>query len=119
MTGLPHNKPKITTTDHLTKHNAVFTINDLLILPGKISHTRFFPTSHAFRYSYLMVGVPLHATRENWLVSVDEQRWWKRGWLRIEADDHLGRGQNEGGIRRKLDLYLKSQVSSSSFVFKA
>lgn len=66
-----------------------------------------------------MVGIPLHSTQGNWLVSVDEQSWWKRGWLRIEADDHLGRGQNEGGIRRKLDLYLESQVSSSSSNVKA
>ena len=102
-------------TGHREKHDAVFTIDDLLILRGRTSHTRFFPAFHSFNYSYLMVGVPLHSIRGNWLVSVDEPSWWKRGWLRIEAKDHLERGKNEHGIRRKLDLYLTSQVSPSDF----
>ena len=97
-------------TKHREQQDVVFTIDDLLILRGRTSHTRLFPAFHSFNYSYLMVGVPLHSTKCNWLVTVDEPSWWKRGWLRIEANDHLQRGQNEHGIRRKLNLYLESQV---------
>ena len=92
---------------------SAFSIDDLLILPGHISHTRLFPKFHSFTYSYLMVGVPIHsAKRGNYLLSVDERSWWKRGWLRVEAKDHLGRDDNEHGIRQKLELYLRSQVWS-------
>lgn len=90
---------------------SAFTVDDALILPGRISHTRLFPKFHSFTYSYLMAGIPIHSNnQENSLLSVDERPWFKRGWLRVEANDHLGRGGNEHGIRRKLESYLISQV---------
>ena len=86
-------------------------INKPLIIPGRISHARLFPKHHSFSYSYLMVGIPIHSpNRGNWLLSVDERAWWKRGWLRVQAEDHLGRGGNEDGIYPKLQSYLQSQV---------
>lgn len=82
-----------------------------LIIPGRISHARLFPKHHSFSYSYLMVGIPIHSpSRGNWLLSVDERAWWKRGWLHVEAADHLGRGDNKDGIYTKLRSYLESQV---------
>ena len=96
---------------HQSSERSAPGIDDLLILPGRTSHTRLFPKCHRFTYSYLMVGVPIHSSDQgNHLLSVDECSWWKRGWLRVEAKDHLGRSGNENGIRRKLELYLDSQV---------
>ena len=86
-------------------------IEKSLIIPGRISHARLFPKHHSFSYSYLMVGIPIHSPRRgNRLISVDERAWWKRGWLRVEAGDHLGRGNNKDGIYQKLRSYLESQV---------
>ena len=86
-------------------------IDRMLIFPGRISHTRLFPKHHSFTSSYLIIGIPIRsANRGNNLLSVDQRGWWKRGWLRVEADDHLGRGANGQGIHRKLQSYLESQV---------
>ena len=91
--------------------NVVSPVDKPLIIPGRISHTRLHPKHHSFSYSYLMVGIPIHSPyRGNWLLSVDECLWWKRGWLRVEAGDHLGRGGNKEGIYHKLQSYLESQV---------
>ena len=61
-----------------------------------------------------MVGIPIHSTSQgngNGLLSVDDERaGWKRGWLRVQANDHLGRGGNEQGIHKKLQAYLEAQV---------
>ena len=86
-------------------------INIPLIIPGRISHARLFPKHHSFSYSYLMVGIPIHSpNRGNWVLSIDQRAWWKRGWLRVEAADHLGRGCDKDGIHSKLRSYLESQV---------
>ena len=82
-----------------------------LIFPGKLLHERLSPRVHSFVYSYLMVGVPIKLEKqENWLLSVDVPVWWKRGWLSVDARDHLQRGNDNRGLRYKLDLYLESQV---------
>ena len=84
-----------------------------LILPGRTYHARFFPSFHSFVYSYLMVGVPVGWTgTHHGMISVDEPKWSQRGWLRVEAQDHLGREHDAGGLRSKLDRYLRSQVST-------
>lgn len=91
--------------------HSISPIDKTLILPGRISHTRLFPKHHSFSYSYLMVGIPIHSTiQNNRLVSVDERVWWKRGWLCVNANDHLGRGENAQGIQQKLRQYLESKV---------
>ena len=95
-------------------------IGKSLIIPGRISHARLFPKHHSFSYSYLMVGIPIHSPRRgSRLISVDERAWWKRGWLRVEAGDHLGRGGNKDGIHRKLRSYLESQVGIISCVLSS
>lgn len=86
-------------------------IHDSLILRGRLSHTRLFPKFHSFSYSYLMVGIPIRSCKSNWLLSVDVTDWWSRGWLRVDASDHLDRSNNEKSISEKLDQYLESKVS--------
>jgi hypothetical protein len=90
------------------------------ILPGRISHTRLFPKFHTFSYPYLMVGVPVRSCQSNWLLSIDSanKNWWKRGWLRVEPQDHLGRG-DEKSLDLKLDHFLQSQVSPQTVVIIA
>lgn len=104
---------KTASQKHQAAAKAVVSLVDkILIFPGRISHTRLFPKHHSFSYSYLMVGVPIHSNNKGTrLLSVDDERaWWKRGWLRVEAADHLGRGGNERGIHGKLRWYLESKV---------
>ena len=48
--------------------------------------------------------------RGNLFLSLNISRWWNRGWLHVDPDDHLHRGDNEGGLRSKLDTYLRQQV---------
>jgi hypothetical protein len=95
-----------------------FTIHKPFVFSGRISHTRLFPKFHAFSYSYLMVGIPVRSFKSNWLLSVDTatSRWWNRGWLRVEPQDHLGRGGDGDGLSRKLDRFLQSQVRLRHFL---
>ena len=82
-----------------------------LIFPGRVSHTRLFPKFHAFSYSYLMVGIPIKPPgKRNSIISVDASGWRGRGWLCVNSEDHLHRGDDESGIQWKLDQYLLQQV---------
>ena len=88
-----------------------------LILPCRTAHTRLFPEHHGFSYSYLQVGVPV-----GWrgslasMIATDlssqphgrHQIW--RGLFKVEAADHLDRGNISSGLRGKLDAYLEAQV---------
>lgn len=88
------------------------------ILPCRTAHTRIFPKKHDFAYSYLQVGVPV-----GWkgsvssILSVDEEYHQLGGssaWFKVEAADHLQRGNDHLGLDGKLKEYLKSQVCSSA-----
>lgn len=93
------------------------TIQKPFIFPGKITHVRLIPTFHSSLYSYLMVGIPIiKEPQGNLFLSVDKLGWWKRGWLSVEARDHLGRGNNDKGIRHKFELYLESEVNIAKLV---
>lgn len=87
-----------------------------LVFPCRTSHTRMFPKSHSFSYSYLFVGIPI-----GWrgtigkLLSADMKSLpWKvrspRSWLSVESADHLERGDHVHGLRWKLESYLRTQV---------
>ena len=83
-----------------------------------------FPTKHGFKYSYLLVGIPI-----GWRGSVGgmiaadveekEVSWYSRllslqsgnAWYRVNGDDYLKRGHVEGGLQGKLHQYLESEVS--------
>ena len=58
-----------------------------------------------------MVGLPIKPlAKGNSIVSVDAHGYRERGWLCINSEDHMQRGDNEGGIGWKLDQYLLQQV---------
>lgn len=94
-----------------------------MLFPSQTFHTRFFPEKHSFKYSYLLVGIPI-----GWkgsiggILSVDTGKeispWYRRllsmktggAWYTVNGDDYLERGHVEGGLRGKLDAYLISQV---------
>ena len=89
------------------------------IFPCQTSHSRMFPKTHSFSYSYLMVGVPV-----GWqgsigsMISADldhipqlgsgQPLKLQRAWFSVEAADHLERGNVHLGLRGKLHKYLKS-----------
>lgn len=88
----------------------------VLLLPCKTTHSRFFPKTHSFVYSYLVVGIPV-----GWegvsggmvSLSSSEQSWFSRlrkGWFHIDPADYLHRGDRHLGLRGKLDAYLRTQV---------
>jgi len=98
-----------------------------LLFPCQTTHSRLHPKSHSFKYSYLVVGIPV-----GWegvaggMISAgvpNQQRrpWWflgsapQRGWYDIDAKDYLERGNLHLGLRGKLSAYLKSQVCDCWF----
>ena len=85
-------------------------INRTQILRCNVSHHRIHPKKHGFTYPYLSVGIPVRSTDSNWLLSIDEPKWWKRGWLHVTAKDHLHRGCNGNTLSENLDAYLEQQV---------
>jgi hypothetical protein len=94
-----------------------------MFFPCNTSHTRFFPKSHSFLYSYLLVGIPIGWKGSNaGMISADFEtppRPWfslkpRGAWYTVLGDDYLGRGHVEGGLRGKLDSYLLSQVCTFS-----
>jgi hypothetical protein len=96
----------------------------VLLFPCRTSHSRVFPKRHSFSYSYFTVGIPVdfegHA---GGMVSVGAKgnpgllSWFlsasPRGWFTVDAGDYLERGKSELGLRGKLDVYLRAQVSLS------
>ena len=80
------------------------------IIRCKISHSRLFPVKHQFTYSYLSVGMPVRTPNSNWLLSIDVQNWWRRGWLHVTGNDHLHRLSHETTVLDKLNHYLRQQV---------
>lgn len=89
------------------------------LLPCKTTHSRTFPKKHSFGYSYLAVGVPVGSSGTfNRMLSVDDKSarpgkllsmLFRGGWYNVNASDYLQRGDDDGGLRGKLDAYLKSQ----------
>lgn len=94
-----------------------------MFFPSRTNHTRLFPKTHSFSYSYLWVGIPV-----GWkgsvggMLSSDVSRqsypWYMRlwplspgsAWFTVDGDDYLGRGHVDGGLQEKLQDYLQSQV---------
>lgn len=94
----------------------------VLLFPCRTSHFRMFPKRHSFSYSYFTMGLPVgfegHA---GGMVSVGAKgspcllSWTlsasPRGWFTVDAGDYLEPGKSELGLRGKLDMYLRAQVS--------
>lgn len=95
-----------------------------LIFPCRTTHTRLFPKKHSFSYSYLYVGIPVGWQGSvNTVLSADTEASScanndqfghplreTKAWLRVEAADHLNRGDAHLGLQGKLHEYLISQA---------
>ena len=99
-----------------------------LVFPTSTAHTRFFPRHHSFKYSYLLVGVPVEWSGSiNNILSCNnpgKTSWWRDAWLSIHAEDYLFysrsmcRSENPC-LREKLDDYLRSQDVEPSLYLQA
>lgn len=93
-----------------------------VIIPGRTTHTRLFPKAHKFSYPYLLVAVPVGLRGNiNCLLSLDEDTKNLNAWQRwamlatpykVDGQDYLERQECAGGLRGKLNCFLKSKVSS-------
>ena len=88
-----------------------------LLFPCRTAHTRLFPKKHSFSYSYLFVGVPVGWTGSvGSMLAADTDTSTgtgprpKNALFRVEARDHLDRGNAHLGLHGKLRVYLESQV---------
>ena len=71
------------------------------LVVGQVSHTRFHPIRHAFRYAH-----------SQWLVDVDELPslpWPARMFARFDPRDHLDGGRLGGGIRGDVQRFLRAR----------
>ena len=88
-----------------------------LLFPSRVSHTRKFPQTHSFTYSYLMVGIPVgwRGSIGTFLsADIKSLPWQGRqplaAWFSVESADHLARGDSVHGLQGKLEDYLCSIV---------
>ena len=73
-----------------------------------------FPEKHSFKYSYLMVGIPVgwEGNSAGMISSANkDRRSFVPGLYHVDPADYLERGYRELGLRGKLERYLRSQVS--------
>ncbi|KAH7093756.1 hypothetical protein FB567DRAFT_180333 [Paraphoma chrysanthemicola] len=91
------------------------------IFPCQTKHARLFPQRHAFDYSYLQVGfpvIPAGLTADGEAFGDGSDRRLGSWWLRIHADDYLGRGDGDAGFYGKLKQYLaEHRVQSSDWSY--
>ncbi|KAL2071912.1 hypothetical protein VTL71DRAFT_13147 [Oculimacula yallundae] len=93
-----------------------------MLFPCETAHVRMFPTTHGFKYSYLLVGIPVGWSGSvGGMISSDMQKreksWYSRwfslqpgsAWYTVNGDDYLQRGHVEGGLEGKLHQYLQSE----------
>lgn len=92
-----------------------------LFFPSRTTHTRLFPKTHSFSYSYLLVGIPvgwrgsvggmLSADRETHGVRNGFQDGFScSSWYTVDAGDYLDRGYRHLGLDGKLRKFIRSQV---------
>ncbi|EED21453.1 conserved hypothetical protein [Talaromyces stipitatus ATCC 10500] len=100
-----------TMTEDVENDSSLLGIDEVLVFPGRTSHTRLSPVVRSFWFHFLIAAVPIRNCRSNWFVSVDSDTkpWWHRGWLRVDPPDHLHRGEDENGLSYKLDKFLSSK----------
>ncbi|KAH6697586.1 hypothetical protein F5X68DRAFT_257723 [Plectosphaerella plurivora] len=91
-----------------------------MLIPAKTTHRRTFPKTHAFAYSYLVVGFPVGwegsaggMVSTNGDAEKPADSWFpttttpSKGWYHVDGADHLERGP--GSLKTKLHAYLESQ----------
>jgi DUF1365 family protein len=88
------------------------------IFPCRTTHTRLFPKSHSFSYSYLYAGVPIGWSGSvNALLSADasgsglgsQNDSSDKSWFSVNSSDYLHRVSTETSLLQKLRQYLDSQ----------
>jgi hypothetical protein len=85
-----------------------------LLFPCQTTHTRLFPKKHSFKYSYLMVGVPVDwQGNAGGMIATGPPNTARNGWYQIHSADYLQRGSGHLTLREKLDKYFLSQVRPS------
>lgn len=82
-----------------------------LLFPCQTTHTRLFPKKHSFKYSYLMVGIPVGWEGDSGgMIATGPPGIARKGWYQVHSADYLERGSGHLTLREKLDTYLTSQV---------
>jgi hypothetical protein len=97
-----------------------------LFFPSRTTHTRSFPKTHSFSYSYMLVGIPV-----GWqgsvggMLSADQGTHYAKtgfqdgssssSWYTINAGDYLDRGHCHLGLEGKLRRFIQSQVCFYQF----
>jgi hypothetical protein len=122
----------VVTLSYTTPNTADFPAKPLFF-PCETSHKRLFPQKNAFKYSYLLTGIPVGwKGTSGGMISADVDKdgrpWYLRmlslkpsgSWWSVHGDNYMGRGSVEDGLRGKLDQYLREEVclkSPSSWKF--
>jgi hypothetical protein len=94
-----------------------------LLFPARTTHTRLFPKTHSFSFSYLLVGIPVAwQGSTGGMLAADQgshghQKSQKSSsgssWYTVHASDYLDRGNGHLGLNGKLRDYLQSQVRTA------
>jgi hypothetical protein len=93
-----------------------------LFFPSRTTHTRLFPKSHSFSYSYLLVGIPVGwQSSVGGMLSADQGTHSARStssssWYNVDAGDYLDRGHRQLGLEGKLRKFMLSQVCFCPFI---
>jgi hypothetical protein len=94
-----------------------------LLFPVTLTHTRVSPVKNQFSHRVFLVGIPIgFRGRIGPFLSIDQdgprlpyitssRRFFT--WFSFDPARYLQRGDNEHGLRDKLDRFLRSQVSSN------
>ncbi|KAI0170614.1 hypothetical protein BJ166DRAFT_199420 [Pestalotiopsis sp. NC0098] len=90
-----------------------------LLFPCQTTHARLFPKKHSFKYSYLMVGIPVGWEGDSGgMIATGPPGIARRGWYQVHSADYLERGSGHLTLREKLDAYLTSQgIEPSQYPF--
>ena len=84
-----------------------------LLIPSRLSHTRLFPCSHTFSYKYIAAWLPIDWIGNlNNVLSAGPLPRSKRAWMHIDPKNYLYDGSPSVTLRQKLDEYLRSQVQT-------
>ena len=108
--------------DAKNSHKVDDNLLDYHLFPCQTTHSRFFPKKHSFKYSYLLVGVPLPAeagelsdtSAQPIDESVEVKNKRPQVWFHVKSQNHLGRDGTRLSLRAKLNAYLIDQVGLGS-----
>lgn len=104
-----------------TAHSPSNIMGRPMLFPVTLTHTRVSPVKNQFSHRVLLVGIPIgFRGRIGPLLSIDQGSPTMSyitsltkffAWFSFDPVRYLQRGDNEHGLRDKLDRFLRSQVS--------